>query len=103
MMQDGALPYDESLLNSILSFVPLVKALKKNTTEGSTGMKKLYGQVVKEFESHPELMSPISNLDILFPYSELIEELLAAVFPPTTANQMYGVSIPFKHLAVYAS
>jgi hypothetical protein len=33
----------------------------------------------------------------------LIEELLAAVFPPTTANHMYGVSIPFKHLAVYAS
>ncbi len=102
-MQDGALHYDESLLISTLSFAPLVKALKKNIEEGSPGMKKLYGQVVQEFESHPELMQPITNLDVLFPYSELIEELLAAVFPPTTANHMYGVSIPFKHLAVYAS
>jgi hypothetical protein len=102
-MQDGVLHYDESLLISTLSFAPLVKALKKNIEEGSPGMKKLYGQVVQEFESHPELMQPITNLDVLFPYSELIEELLAAVFPPTTANHMYGVSIPFKHLAVYAS
>jgi hypothetical protein len=102
-MEDGALPYDESLLNSTLSFVPLVNALKKNIAEGSPGMKKLYGHVIHEFESHPELMSTITNLDILFPHSDLIEELLAAVFPPTTANFMYGVSIPFKHLAVYAS
>ncbi|MDZ4807210.1 MAG: hypothetical protein SGI96_02965 [Bacteroidota bacterium] len=102
-MQEGTLHYDENLLISILSFAPLVAALKKNIEEGSPGMKKLYGQVVLEFESHPELMKPIANLNILFPYSELIEELLAAVFPPTTANQMYGVSIPFKHLAVYTS
>ncbi len=102
-MQEGALHYDENLLISTLSFAPLVKALKKNIEEGNPGMKKLYGQVVLEFESHPELMKPITNLDILSPYSELIEELLAAVFPPTTANHMYGVSIPFKHLTVYAS
>lgn len=103
-MQDGSLlHYDESLLISTISFAPLVKALKKNIQEGSPGMKKLYGKVVEEIELHPELMQPITNLDVLFPYSELIEELLAAVFPPTTANFMYGVSIPFKHIAVYAS
>ena len=66
-------------------------------------MKKLYGHVVQEFESYPELMNTISDLDILLPHSELIEELLSAVFPPTTANFMYGVSLPFKHQAVYAS
>src|SRR5689334_4214106 len=97
-MPEGTLPYDESLLNSVVSFVPLVNALKKNISEGSPGMKKLYGHVLREFESHRELMHPIPNLDILFPHSDLIEELLAAVFPPTTANHMYGVSIPFKYL-----
>ncbi len=66
-------------------------------------MKKLYGHVVQEFESHPELMGTITDLDVLHPYSELIEELLSAVFPPTTANFMYGISFPFKNLAVYAS
>jgi len=102
-MQDGALVFDESLLKSYLSFQPLVMALKRNIAEGNPGMKKLYGRVVEEFESHPELMGTITNLDILFGYSELIEELLSAVFPPTTANYMYGVGIPFKNQAVYAS
>jgi hypothetical protein len=102
-MQDGTLHFDDTLLNSALSFVPLVKALKKNIEEGNPGMKKLYGNVVREFESHPELMETITDLETLVPHTELIEELLAAVFPPTTANHMYGVSIPFKHRAVYAS
>jgi hypothetical protein len=102
-MQFGNLLFDESLFNSRLCFSPLVKALKKNIAEGNPGMKKLYGHVVQEFESYPELMNTISDLDILLPHSELIEELLSAVFPPTTANFMYGVSLPFKHQAVYAS
>ncbi|MBK8143396.1 MAG: hypothetical protein IPK57_22075 [Chitinophagaceae bacterium] len=93
----------EPVFNSLLSFRPLVNALKKNIAEGNPGMKKLYGHVVQEFESHPELMGTITDLDVLHPYSELIEELLSAVFPPTTANYMYGISFPFKNLAVYAS
>jgi hypothetical protein len=102
-MPENILLFDESLFKSNLSFYPLVMALKNNIDEGNPGMKKLYGNVVKEFESHPELMKTITDLDILIPNSELIEELLSAVFPPTTANYMYGVAIPFKHTAVYAS
>ncbi len=102
-MQDGVLLFDESLFNSNLSFQPLVNALKKNIAEGNPGMKKLYGHVVEEFESYPELMKTIPDLNALIPHTELIEELLSAVFPPTTANFMYGVAIPFKHQAVYAS
>jgi hypothetical protein len=102
-MQDGALLFNELLFNSYLSFRPLVMALKKNIAEGNPGMKKLYGHVVEEFESHPELMNTITNLHSLQQHTELIEELLSAVFPPTTANYMYGVAIPFKHQAVYAS
>lgn len=89
--------------NSLLSFRPLVAALKKNIEEGNTGMKKLYGHVVRELESHPGLMGTIHDLSLLDPHHELIEELLSAVFPPTTANFMYGISYPFRNLAVYAS
>lgn len=102
-MQGGAIRYDESLFNSRLSFRPLVKALKKNIAGGNTGMQKLYGQVVQQFESHPELLDTITDLSILKPHSELIQELLSAVFPPTTANYMYGVSLPFNYQTVYAS
>jgi hypothetical protein len=102
-MQKGALQFSESLFNSQLSFRPLVNALKKNITEGNPGMQKLYGNVVKEFESHPDLMGTISDLSIIEPYTELIQELLSAVFPPTTANYMYGVSLPFNNQTIYAS
>ncbi len=102
-MQDGSLHISESLFNSYLSFRPLVNALKKNITEGNAGMQKLYGQVVTRFESHPELMDTITDMDVVYPHTELVEELLSAVFPPTTANYMYGVALPFKFRAVYVS
>ncbi|NOT52955.1 MAG: hypothetical protein HOP10_16985 [Chitinophagaceae bacterium] len=102
-MEDGAIHFSESLFNSHLSFRPLVNALKKNIKDGNPGMQKLYGQVVQQFEEHPELMATISDLSVLEQHTELIQELLSAVFPPTTANLMYGVSLPFKYTAVYAS
>lgn len=102
-MEDGAIHFSESLFNSQLSFKPLVNALKKNITEGNPGMQKLYGQVVQQFEQHPELMSTITDLASLKQHTELIQELLSAVFPPTTANMMYGVSLPFKQTTIYAS
>jgi hypothetical protein len=95
--------FDESMLTSYLSFGPLVKTLKKNIEEGTPGMKKLYSRVMEEFESHPELMTTITDLNVLMPHSDLIEELLSAVFPLTSANYMYGVALPFKQQAVYAS
>ncbi|HRX94866.1 MAG TPA: hypothetical protein P5158_12140 [Chitinophagaceae bacterium] len=103
MEQNAAHTGHEKYLKSYLSFRPLLRALKKNIAEGNPGMKKLYGQVVSAFESHPELMETITDLSVLEPHSELIEELLSAVFPPTTANYMYGVSIPFRYEAVYVS
>lgn len=102
-MQGGNIAIDESVFNSYLSFKPLVTALKKNITEGNPGMQKLYGQVVTAFEQHPELMEPVADHEILKPHKELIEELLSAVFPPTTTNFMYGISLPFRFQAVYVS
>src|SRR5688500_9844095 len=102
-MQNGNLQVNESVFNSRLSFKPLVEALKKNIAEGNPGMQKLYGQVITDFEALPHLMEPISDLSVIEPHSELIEELLSAVFPPTTPNQLYAVALPFKFETVYAS
>lgn len=97
--------FDESRIKSRLSFKPLINALKKNIDQGNPGVKKLYGSVVAELESHPELLAPITDLSILEPFSELIEELLASIFPPTSANHdnLYAVSLPFKFQTVYSS
>lgn len=100
-----AFHFDESRIHSRLSFKPLVNALKKNIADGNPGVKKLYGNVVAEFESHPELMAPIDELDALTPHHELIDELLASIFPPvsSTHDNLYAVSLPFKYTIVYSS
>lgn len=103
VMQERAIQEPELIFNSYLSFRPLLEALKKNIEHGNPGLKKLYGQVVKQFEQHPELLDTISDFSVVDKHSELIQELLSAVFPPTTANYMYGVSLPFKFQAVYSS
>lgn len=102
-MQGENVNTENRVLNSNLSFQPLVAALKKNVTEGNAGMQKMYGQIIRELEKRPELLSTITDLSVLQPYAELIQELLSAVFPPTTANYMYGASLPFTFQAVYAS
>lgn len=91
------------IYNSRLSFRPLVESLKHNIEHGNPGLRKLYGQVVEQFEQHPELLEPIDDFTVVDNHAELIQELLSAVFPPTTANYMYGVSLPFKQTAVYCS
>jgi len=104
-MSTGTLQTDDSIFNSHLSFKTLVEALKKNIAEGNPGVKKLYGRVVTEFESHPELMQSIIDLNILTPYSDLIEELLASIFPPTSSSHenLYAIALPFKFETVYTS
>jgi hypothetical protein len=104
-MPTGNLSFDESLFNSRLSFRPLLAALKKNIAEGNPGVQKLYGRVVAEFESHSELTQDIDDLSILTPYTELIEELLASIFPPTSSSHenLYAVALPFKFQTVYTS
>ncbi|MEO5947456.1 MAG: hypothetical protein ABIP79_11620 [Chitinophagaceae bacterium] len=102
-MQNGPVNITEASFNSRLCFKPLVMALKKNIAEGNPGMKKLYGQVIAQFEAHPELLNSFTDTSTVKPHSELIEELLSAVFPPTTSNYMYGMLMPFKNEAVYVS
>ncbi len=102
-MQNGAANFHDITFNSRLCFKPLVMSLKKNIAEGNPGMKKLYGQVVAQFESHPELLNATTDISTVDHHKELIEELLSAVFPPTTSNYMYGVLMPFKNEAVYVS
>src|SRR5687767_11094755 len=104
-MEPANMQFDESRINSRLSFRPLVNALKKNIGEGNPGVKKLYGNVVDAFEAHPELMNHIEDISKLNPHMELIEELLASIFPPTSSSHenLYAIALPFKFQTVYTS
>src|SRR6476620_4371191 len=97
--------YDESLFNSRLSFQPLLNTLKKNINEGKPGSQKLYGGLIEKIEAIPELLQPFSDLSLAKPYEEIIEMLLATLFPPSLSEKenLYAVSIPFKFKAIYSS
>ncbi|HEV8504824.1 MAG TPA: hypothetical protein VGQ53_05475, partial [Chitinophagaceae bacterium] len=97
--------FDEKLFNSRLSFQPLLNTLKKNINEGKPGAQKLYGELIEKIEAIPELLQPFSDLSLARPYEEIIEMLLATLFPPSLSEKenLYAVSIPFKFKAIYSS
>src|SRR4029079_11878733 len=97
--------YDESLFNSRLSFEPLLNTLKKNINEGKPGAQKLYGDLIEKIEAIPELLQPFSDLSMAKPYEEIIEMLLATLFPPSLSEKesLYAVTITFTFKAIYSS
>lgn len=74
-------------------------------SEGKPGAKKLYAQLLTDLENTPGLLEPLNDEALLKQNEELLESLLATIFPPsTTANQgMYAVCFPFRSETVYAS
>jgi hypothetical protein len=99
------IPFDNSIFNSRLSFEPLITSLKKTIAEGKPGAQKLYGGLIESFESIPELLQPIDDASALKKYSELVEMLLATIFPPaqSEADNLYAVSFPFTFNTIYTS
>src|SRR5215510_7546308 len=97
--------HDESVFNSRLSFQPLLNALKKNISEGKPGARKLYGELIQKIEAIPELLQPFSDLSLAKPYEDIIEMLLATLFPPSLSEKesLYSVAIPFIFKAIYFS
>jgi hypothetical protein len=104
-MANEPLLVDESLFNSRLSFKPLLTAIKKMVEAGNPGSRKLYGDLIAQSESHPEIMEAIEDMGLLQTHSELVEMLLATIFPPATSDAecLYAVSLPFKFKTIYSS
>lgn len=104
-METRPLQFDETLINSRLSFKPLVDELRKNLAQGNRSEQKLYGRVLTDLDAHPELLEPIADLSLLDPHMELVGELLSIIFPPTASihENIYGISLPFKFQTVYTS
>ena len=103
-MKIDAIALEDSTFNSRLSFKPLVNALKKMLTECKPGSKKLYGDLVTRFESVAELMQPQDDCEVVKKHRELVEMLLAIVFPPTgLEEENHAISFPFKFRTIYTS
>ena len=99
------IPLNNTIFNSRLSFLPLISSLKKTIAEGKPGSQKLYGNLIESFESIPELLQPVEDTSLLEKHNELIEMLLATVFPPANSatDNLYAVSYPFTFNTIYSS
>lgn len=92
-------------ISSCLSFRPLIRELEKTIREGRTGVGHLYRDLLDKLHQHPELLEPIRDLSLLDKHKELIEQLMATVFPVTLSDKddLYGASVPFQFQMFYAS
>jgi hypothetical protein len=104
-MSNESQQYGDFVFNSRLSFQPLINILKKTINEDKPGAKKLYGDLIAKIENIPDLLQPFSDASLLKPYTEVIEMLLATLFPPSAAKHedLYAVAFPFKFNVIYSS
>lgn len=91
--------------NSILSLQPLIVVLKRMIAEEKPGAKKLYQHILKEIEAVPELLQSVQDMALLQENRELVEALLACIFPPSTSSNqgLYAITYPFSSETIYAS
>ena len=91
--------------NTFLSLCPLVDVLKKLVNEGKPGAAKLYQSLLAEVEATPELLQPFEDTNTFHRHKELVEALLATVFPLSASSDhgLYAITFPFSSEAIYAS
>jgi len=62
------------------------------------------GIVQEEAEKAPELFGPITDLSVIARYRELVDVLMAAVFPPASFEKEFGAAlVPFQLRSFYAT
>ncbi len=104
MKKRSIIPGDE-MFNSQLSLKPLVNALKHSIENGKPGAASLYGRLISELEKIPALLEPFNDHSILEKHKDLVENLLATVFPvslPET-DGLFAIGKPFQNDIIYAS
>lgn len=97
--------FDHYVVNSRLSFLPLINMLKKTIAGGQPGAQRLYGDLIAKIENTPELLEPFSETASLGDHAEVVETLLATLFPSVSPehHNVYAVGFPFRFHVIYSS
>jgi hypothetical protein len=85
-----------------------LRALVEFWTRGIAGEQSVKGAigrlVEREVRQAPELLEPITDLSVIARHRQLIDTLMASVFPPASWDQSYGAAlIPFHLRSFYAT
>ncbi len=87
-----------------LSLAPLIATLSEAATGDRQIAAKLQRQVLEEVQKAPELLAPIDDLSVLDRHRELVDVLMAKVFPPSSRAEDYAAAMfPFQFRTFYAT
>jgi hypothetical protein len=89
---------------SELSLVPLLKFWEKKFGD-DTSAKGAFVRTVREQVSQvPELLAPITDLGVVVRHRQLVDVLMAGIFPPAFYEQEFSaVLVPFQLRSFYAT
>jgi hypothetical protein len=82
-----------------------LNVLRKNINEGKPGAQRLYGEVISKIDATPELLASFSDISSTEPHQDIIEMLLATLFPPSVSERenIYAVAFPLRYKVIYSS
>jgi hypothetical protein len=87
-----------------LSLAPLLSFWSQAFGDDQSPRGALARIVRQEAEKAPELLRPIKDLAVIARHRELIDVLMAAVFPPASFEQEYGAGlVPFQLRSFYGT
>lgn len=87
-----------------LSLAPLIATWSNAATGDRQIAATLHRQVLEEVRKAPDLLAPINDLSVLDRHRELVDVLMAKVFPPASWGEDYAaVMFPFQFRTVYAT
>ena len=77
-----------------LSFEPLIKFWRTKLGSEDRGEAVLAKEIMSMLEEAPELQKPIEDFSVLDGYDDLVELLLAGIFPSVLRDKQLGFAIP---------
>lgn len=87
-----------------LSLEPLVRFWQQYVSQAPSGQGRFAAGLHDALAAAPALLEPIVDLSTIAAHQELVEALMALIFPPASWEQLYAAAlIPYQLRSVYAT
>jgi hypothetical protein len=88
-----------------ISFKPFIAYLKEKRSTVSETKERLYSYIIKKFENEPELLEPISDINVIDEHSDLMELLTTSLFPIVGCGEQnnFALASPYQFRVFYYS
>lgn len=96
---------DDHLIDSHISFVPFIRFMKEKAATAQGARAAYFSEIVRHFESNPDLQQPLREDVDISQYQEYLDLLTATVFPVTMddSNDIFGIGVPYRFAIFYYS